>query len=462
MNPIFTSIGDQELRITIDAESDWYNELINIGKANGSFTLEYDGQKVFGCKVDTVTISASGSGGTVADIVVKLPAAAPFLRTAITNTKYKLLTAEHREELQNRLFELGAKWKTKGDLATTPRNIKGRFLFVSNLGTLTHSASDARFDNSTATELNYCDLLDIQRGHGAASDPKEILRIEKQRRIAKMYGMSDERLRGINGQRHGTVTGRWSGKEPNPCGDPCDMNARSYFVAKGRRIGKTGQSWAELEQRIAAFYSAPSGASHFRDMYEQAITAPLTGDELRGKSMSTNWKFDSVHPKDIDFDEITGAVTRHFPIAIVRGAYTTKETRERDQRTVNGHIKYEDGTVRKADGSLLITESLAASHGALLIEDASPLREDYTVTVKHDENYLVVHKTLIDKALVINKQLPDNATPWRANGNGSRVFRGITTKQLSAWINWAKDVKAARWHDEDRRKVTFEVNLVSV
>lgn len=426
MNPIFTSIGDQELRITIDAESDWYNELINIGKANGSFTLEQDGQKVSGCKVDTVTISASGSGGTLADIVIKLPPAAPFLRTEIANTKYKLLTAEHSEELQNRLFELGAKWKTKGDLATTPRKIKGRFLFVSNMGNLTHSGSGARFDSSTATELTYCDLLDIQRGRGATSDPKEILRIEKQRRIAEMYGMGNERLRGINGQRHGAVTGRWSGKEPSPCGDPCGMSAKSYFAAKGRRIGKTGQSWAELEQRVMSCYGTPTGNSHFRDMYEQAITTPLTGDELRGKSMNTSWKFDSVHPKDIDFDEITSAVTRHFPIAIVRGAYTTKETRQRDQRTVNGHVKYED------------------------------------VTVKHDENYLVVHKTLIDKAFVINKQLPDNATPWRANGNGSRVFRGITTKQLSAWINWAKDVKAARWHDEDRRKVTFEVNLVSV
>jgi len=130
-------------------------------------------------------------------------------------------------------------------------------------------------------------------------------------------------------------------------------------------------------------------------------------EKHQGQDMK-NWKFKSVHPKDIDFEELGASVTRQNPMALVRGQYATEK-----------------------------------------------------VTI--DENYVVVHKSLYDKSLVANIDTPNfMLTNFRETQAGHRVYGNVPTKDLAEWVKWAKEVKAAPWHNEDRRKVTFEVDLVSV
>lgn len=134
--------------------------------------------------------------------------------------------------------------------------------------------------------------------------------------------------------------------------------------------------------------------------------------------LSTHWKFESVHPKDIDFEEIGESVTRKNPIAIVKGSYKGVMT---------------------------------------------SFKHPKTITI--DENYVVVHKSLYEKSVVTGIMPPEHPTHDSRQaipGSETWIYYGIPTGQISTWIKWAKAVKAARWGDKDRRKVTFEVTLPTI
>jgi len=233
------------------------------------------------------------------------------------------------------------------------------------------------------------------------------------------------------------------------------------FFKAGRRCGKSG--WLESEKiheqlRLGAHYSHKMEYAKGGPWKRPGVGFYPNKPFGENSMFNRHWEFKSAHPKDIDFDELTGSVTRQDPIALVKGAHTEQVTKQRPKRDKAGNPIIRDVYDHDLDADKPIYSD-PARPGALVI-DAVPVLEDYTASVEREENYVVVHRSLYDKGLVARIDLPTTKAPKLANSVGARVYAGVKTAEFRNWIAWAKEVKAAKW--DDGRKATFEVDLPTI
>ncbi|MCP4377691.1 MAG: hypothetical protein GY794_16135 [bacterium] len=317
------------------------------------------------------------------------------------------------------------------------------------------------------------------------------------------------------------------GLKLSACGDPFDPNAISFYDA-GRRCGKSGRlaskeihkrlnladRWGVGEERRKQFaieklnlhpaqyefFKAGRGSvvhdfkdgvlhskhdinlgAHYphKPMYAAGGPWPRDttflqymagmgtewGKSIFGeKSMNRQWKFKSVHPQDIDFDELTQSVTRQDPLALVKGTYTERVKHPTAARNPAGEIIMRNVWDETLDANRAdaVQVANAAFPGVIFLKDPVPVMGFTLKPVEREENYVVIHRSLWDKSAVAGLDLPTKFAPKLVNGYGARVYAGVKTAELRKWVAWAKEVKAASWHDEDRRKATFVVDLPNV
>lgn len=253
-------------------------------------------------------------------------------------------------------------------------------------------------------------------------------------------------------------------------GDPFDPDATSFYNARYRKPF----AFEKLNLHPAQYEFFKDVGAHYQHKMEYAKGGPWTrpgvgfypNEKFRfGELEMKNWKFKSVHPKDIDFEELGESVTRQNPLALVRGQFVTEMTHLIFQRTATGNVVYDDGTVRNDNGDIVVLETPPAAYNNrsmnALVDEAAPVYVEELKTVTTDENYVVIHKSILDKAMACAIGRPMTGK-WKATMGGGRVYRNVPTKDLAKWVKWAKDVKAAKWDGNERRKVTFEVNLPTI
>ena len=261
------------------------------------------------------------------------------------------------------------------------------------------------------------------------------------------------------------------------CGDPCDMTAMSYYdadeiPARKSMTEKYGKlTPAQKRARLAEAYGM--GTKTFRDMergrfpFMPAVN-PHKGDEMK------SWKFKSTHPVDIDFQSMANDVTRQDPIAIVKGTYTAAQIRHRPKRDDAGDVIMRDVFDPELDvdaGGMVHKDTATDPQrpGVPLLAVPVPVMEAYTEKVQREENYVVIHDSLYVKSLVTAidpplfdaDQCPIGVDDFMQVGGdfGVRVYTVPKVSDFGKWIAWAKEVKAAEWNDEDRRKAKFTVTL---
>jgi len=262
-------------------------------------------------------------------------------------------------------------------------------------------------------------------------------------------------------------------------GDPFDPNAKSFYdgrirddripagVNTGRLTGKASLLVSQgLHRKLIA-------GSYHTNVMEYTSGGPwkrpgvgfYPNEKFRfGELEMKSWKFKSVHPKDIDFDELTGSVTRQNPLALVKGKYVGQEMKQRVKRDAAGNWIMREVWDAELDENRTGAQQVVDPKfpGVIFLRDPVAVFEDYFVPVEREENYVVVHRSLYDKGLVAQIDLPTAKAPKLANAVGARVYAGVKTAEFRNWIAWAKEVRAASWHDEDRRKATFEVDLPTI
>lgn len=274
-------------------------------------------------------------------------------------------------------------------------------------------------------------------------------------------------------------------------GDPFDPDAKSFYdgrirdpfaymnaksddripagVITGRLTGKAARlASQEIHRKIDK--QLRLGASYPHKM-EYAKGGPWTRpgvgfyphEKFRFEELEMkNWKFKSVHPKDIDFDELCESVTRQNPLAIVKGTYTERVKHPTATRNPAGEIIMRniwDETLDANRAGAVQTVN-AEFPGVIFLKDPVPVMGFTLKPVEREENYVVVHRSLYDKSLVAAIDLPTALAPKLANAVGARVYTAVKTAEFRNWIAWAKEVKAAKW--DDGRKATFEVDLPTI
>ena len=188
---------------------------------------------------------------------------------------------------------------------------------------------------------------------------------------------------------------------PNWAGDLAAVEKR--ILAQGYGAGR---SRFDFETSIPKFVITRKNrqegkSAMFAYLYGMNPFGPYNFNTGKGKSAMKNWQFKSLHPKDIDFDEIGSALTRKNPLALVHGT-----------------------------------------------GEGGP------------ETYVVIRQSLYDKSLVTAQEPPHGVFKFMTN-NGARVF-SVALEDFPHWVDWAKAVRGSSWNDEDRRRAKFTVTLPKV
>jgi hypothetical protein len=162
------------------------------------------------------------------------------------------------------------------------------------------------------------------------------------------------------------------------------------------------------------------------------------------------WQFKSIHPADIDFEEIGASLTRQNPIALVNGQVYEHIVRSRPKLDKCGKpIFVKVKKVEEGEGADQV------SHERVLVMESYTARENTGA-----EGYVVVHSLIYGKSLVAALPPPDAPHVDILSGD-HHVFR-VDITDFPKWVKWAKDVKGASWDDEDRRRALFTVSLPKV
>jgi len=338
MKPIFTSVGAFGLQITLDTDSAEYKALEEIGISGETVTIEVDGQKMTGCKVMSVSVCASGSGGQIADVTI--------------------------EQIPNQKSHAHIKFVEDTEFGMTPEGYQDFNAIEARTLAWLHSGGD-KFDPYAKS---YYDANQIPVREG----------------ITEKYGKSKQEL---FGERYGTAPFRHRGTVTGRIPDSS--------IPKGVHLGASYPHKMEYAKGGPWPWKRPGVGFYPNRKFKSGAN-----------SMNRQWEFKSVHPQDIDFDELAQSVTRQDPLALVKGTCTER--------------------------------------------------------VEREENYVVIHRSLWDKSAVAMIDLPTALAPKRVNGYGARVYSDVKTAELRNWVRWAKEVRASSWHDEDRRKATFVVDLPKV
>jgi hypothetical protein len=169
------------------------------------------------------------------------------------------------------------------------------------------------------------------------------------------------------------------------------------IINTGRRCGKTEMKAAKMRRFLEMYGAGP-----------ETIKRHLPQLKQKGDDMVTKWQFKSLHPSDIDFDDIAAGLTRKNPLALVKG-------------------DVKDGVV--------------------------------------DEDYVVIHPYLWTKSRLAGIKCPAEdsgiPSPILVMSNRRRVYSSFV-QEFQLWVDWAKRVKGASWESDDRRRVLFTVTLPKV
>lgn len=217
-----------------------------------------------------------------------------------------------------------------------------------------------------------------------------------------------------------------------------------------------GQIWEGI--KLGAF--SDWGAKAVRE--EGLYFANMKVEKMVDK---TQWQFSSVHPADIDFQDIADSLTRKNPLAFVEGSYeVTKQrlysdgecngkkvpdaVRRKMRRSKNNYVKWEGSVWRR-----VVTPTG---------EDTSSINYYQTYKTTKYERYVVIRDSITAKAdrLGLMNDAP-NMEVKRNLHNAVVVSVGML-EYFAKWQAWAKKVKEAPWKTNSRRKAKFTVKLANI
>jgi hypothetical protein len=230
---------------------------------------------------------------------------------------------------------------------------------------------------------------------------------------------------------------------------------KGVIISKSRRAGMS-----ELQRNLLFASRYGAGPLTQRRIIDDYLNRNINLN--KGTAAMQEWKFKSAHPRDIDFNEIASALSRKNPIALVNGQVLKTVEKTRQKLNIHGEPVYIGEVVEKT-----VPDPQGVGQTKVVRRRVkTPVQETYRATeTAGNEAYVVVHKSLYEKSLVVGIPIPDNQslyTDFSAQlPDGSHAFQ-IGIEDFKRWTDWAREVKGAGWEDEDRRRATFTVTLPKV